>query len=135
MLYTFGDYECDLAQYELRRAGAPVAIEPKAFTVLAYLLQRGDRVVTKAELLDQCWAGTFVSDAALTRCLARVRQAVGDDGPEQRVIKTIRGQGYRFVGVLTPPDPTPALALPAMAQPYPVARLSPPLLPSGVPLP
>src|SRR5215831_16937784 len=133
MIYIFGDYQCDAAKYELRRAGEPVAMEPKAFNVLVYLIAQRDRVVAKAELLDQFWSGIFVSDAALTRCLARVRQAVGDDGPEQRVIKTIRGQGYRFVGVLTPPDPTPALALPAMAQPSPVARLSPSLLPSGVP--
>jgi class 3 adenylate cyclase/predicted ATPase/DNA-binding winged helix-turn-helix (wHTH) protein len=136
MLYTFGDYQCDTARYELRRAGALVAIEPKAFTVLAYLIAHRDRVVTKAELLDQCWSGIFVSDMALTRCLARVRQAVGDDGPEQRIIKTIRGHGYRFVAALATPGTTPAHpALPEPSHPHSAAEVQPPPLPSGAPLP
>lgn len=110
MLYRFDDYELDNERYELRRAGEPITVEPKAFTMLAYLLQHRDRAVTKTELLEQLWPGTFVSESALTRCLTRARQAVGDDGVSQRVIKTVWGHGYRFVapvaidtGVATPP--------------------------------
>ena len=54
----------------------PVEIEPKVFDVLVYLLEHRDRVVTKEELLEHCWTGTFVSEAALTRCLAKVRKVV-----------------------------------------------------------
>ena len=100
MNYIFGDYILDDTRYELRRSGESVAIEPKAFKVLAHLIQHRDRVVTKTELLEQFWPGVFVSESALTRCLARVRRAVHDEGPEQRIIKTIRGHGYRFVAAL-----------------------------------
>src|SRR5262249_42902345 len=100
MNYIFSDYELDDTRYELRRSGESVAIEPKAFKVLAHLIQHRDRVVTKTELLEQFWPGVFVSESALTRCLARVRWAVHDEGPEQRIIRTIRGHGYRFVAAL-----------------------------------
>src|SRR5215467_6561084 len=132
MIYTFGDYQCDAAKYELRRAGEPVAMEPKAFNVLVYLIAQRDRVVAKTELLDQFWSGIFVSDAALTRCLARVRQAVGDDGPEQRVIKTIRGHGYRFVAALTTHGAAPATpAIPGTSHPHQAVEMQSPAPPRG----
>jgi DNA-binding winged helix-turn-helix (wHTH) protein len=89
MNYIFGDYILDDSRYELRRSGESVAIEPKAFKVLVHLIQHRDRVVTKTELLEQFWPGVFVSESALTRCLARVRRAVHDEGPEQRIIKSL----------------------------------------------
>ena len=55
MLYAFGDYELDAARCELRRAGETVAVEPKVFKVLAYLLAHRHRVVTKEELLECFW--------------------------------------------------------------------------------
>ncbi len=76
MIYRFGNYELDAQRCELRCAGQLVAIEPKVLEVLVYLLQPRDRVVTKEELLEQGWSGTFVSEAALTRCLAKVRKTV-----------------------------------------------------------
>ena len=101
MLYAFVDYELDAARCALRRAGETVAVEPKVFKVLAYLLAHRDRVVTKNELLECFWPGTFMSESALTRCLTKARQAVRDDRVNQRVIKTVRGHGYRFVAAVT----------------------------------
>ncbi len=109
MIYRFGDCELDEERRELHRAGQRVAIEPKVFEVLLYLLSHRDRVVTKEELLTQCWPATFVSESALTRCLAKVRQAVHADRAESPVIKTVHGHGYRFVApVMTPPRATSA---------------------------
>jgi DNA-binding response OmpR family regulator len=126
MIYRFGDCELDEERRELRRAGQQIAIEPKAFEVLVHLLQYRDRVVTKEELLEQCWPETFVSEAALTRCLAKVRKAVETGCAGLPVIKTIYGRGYRFVAsVATLPqeqaspitpatrDKTPATAEPS----------------------
>ena len=59
MLYHFYNYSLDEARRELRRAEQCVAVEPKMFQVLLYLLQHRDRVVSKAELLEQCWPETF----------------------------------------------------------------------------
>src|SRR4051794_23963193 len=61
MLYRFYDYTLDEARRELRRTRQLVAVEPKVFQVLLYLLQHRDRVVSKEELLEQCWPETFVS--------------------------------------------------------------------------
>jgi DNA-binding winged helix-turn-helix (wHTH) protein len=73
MIYHFGDCVLDAERYELRRAGDVIAIEPKVFQVLVYLIQHRDRVVTRDELLEYCWSGTFVSESALTQCLVRAR--------------------------------------------------------------
>src|SRR5712692_9111740 len=105
MIYHFGDCVLDAERYELRRAGAVVAIEPKVFQVLVYLIQHRDRVVTRDELLEYCWSGTFVSESALTQCLARARKAVGDHRGGPPLIKTVHGQGYRFVAPLLNTSP------------------------------
>jgi DNA-binding response OmpR family regulator len=122
MLYRFADYELDTQRRELRRAGQPVAIEPKVFEVLLYLLQHRERVVTKDELLAHCWPGTFVSDAALSRCLAKVRQAVQPDQAAPPVIKTVYGQGYCCIASIATVEQQP---LP----PTPAAGATPPVVP------
>jgi DNA-binding response OmpR family regulator len=101
MMHRFENYELDEQRRELRRSGQPVAVEPKVFEVLLYLLRHCDRVVSKEELLEHCWSGTFVSDAALSRCLAKVRQAVQPDQAAVPIIKTVYGRGYCFVAPLT----------------------------------
>ena len=97
MLYRFDDCELDDRLYQLRRKGERVEIEPKAFDLLVYLLHQREQVVTKDELLDKLWPGTVISEAALTRCVARAREAIGDNGEQQRIIKTQHDRGYRFV--------------------------------------
>src|SRR5215510_8002983 len=109
MLYSFYDYTIDEARRELRRAGQFVAVEPKVFQVLLYLLQHRDRVVSKEELLEQCWPETFVSEAALTRCLTKLRKVVQADRTVPPVIKTLHGQGYRFVADVTLLSPASSL--------------------------
>jgi DNA-binding response OmpR family regulator len=121
MLYRFADYALDTQRRELRRAGQPVAIEPKVFEVLLYLLQHRERVVTKEELLAHCWPGTFVSDAALSRCLAKVRKAVQSDQAAPPVIKTVYGQGYCCIAPITTVDqPQPLSLTPATGATTPV---------------
>jgi DNA-binding response OmpR family regulator len=122
MIYRFGNYELDAQRCELRYTGQLVAIEPKVFEVLAYLLQHRDRVITKEELLEQCWSGTFVSEAALTRCLAKVRKTVQPEPAGPPVIKTIYGRGYCFVASVTmlSHEPSPPL-MPTTHDATPVA--------------
>src|SRR5215510_7375108 len=115
MLYRFYNYTLDEARRELRRMEQLVAVEPKMFQVLLYLLQHRDRVVSKEELLEQCWPETFVSEAALTRCLTKLRKAVQVDRTAPPVIKTLHGQGYRCVADVT--LLSPASSLEAVASP------------------
>ena len=101
MIYTFGAYELDIQLFELRRADAPQQIEPKKYsTLMLYVIQHQDRVVSKEELLEHLWPGQFISDATFDHCIMEARKAVGDNGQAQRVIKTVRGRGYRFVAAL-----------------------------------
>src|SRR5215471_10582055 len=117
MLFVFGECELDVDRRELRRAGVVRPLEPKAFTVLVHLLTQRDRAISKDELLSTCWPGEFVTEAALTRCLKVIRQAVADDGVRQHIIKTLRGHGYRFIATVethpplsTAPAPSDAVA-------------------------
>jgi pimeloyl-ACP methyl ester carboxylesterase/DNA-binding winged helix-turn-helix (wHTH) protein len=97
LIYAFGDYELDTRVHELRCRGEVRHIEPQVFDVLAYLLARRDRLVTKNELLDGVWGHRFVAPATLNSRIKFARQAVGDDGAAQRIIKTVHGRGFRVV--------------------------------------
>jgi pimeloyl-ACP methyl ester carboxylesterase/DNA-binding winged helix-turn-helix (wHTH) protein len=96
-VYRFEDCHVDPRQFELRRGGDVVHVEPQVFTLLTHLIRHRDRVVTKTELLDTVWGDRFVSDSALTSRVKVLRRAVGDDGAQQRIIATVHGVGYRFV--------------------------------------
>jgi TolB-like protein/Tfp pilus assembly protein PilF len=103
MIHKFGDCELDTARCELRRGGAPVAVEPQVFELIAYLAAHPDRVVTKDELNEVIWKGRIVSDSALSSRIKSARQAIGDDGKAQSLIRTIHGRGFRFVGAANEP--------------------------------
>jgi pimeloyl-ACP methyl ester carboxylesterase/DNA-binding winged helix-turn-helix (wHTH) protein len=98
--YQFGDFEMDLARFELRRDGEPVHLERQVFDVLAHLVANRDRVVTKEELLDEVWGDRFVSESALASRIKAARRSVGDDGSRQAVIRTVFGRGYQFVATV-----------------------------------
>lgn len=84
--------------FELRRNGEVVELEPQAISLAAYLIENRDRLISKEELLDEVWGDRFVSESALTTRIKQIRRGLGDDGSEQRVVKTIYGKGYRFIG-------------------------------------
>jgi pimeloyl-ACP methyl ester carboxylesterase/DNA-binding winged helix-turn-helix (wHTH) protein len=96
-IYSFGEYELDTRLHELRRAKERLHIEPQVFDVLAHLFACRDRVVTKEELLDRVWGHRYVAPTTLNSRIKHARQAVGDDGAAQRVIRTIHGLGFRVV--------------------------------------
>jgi hypothetical protein len=77
--------------------------------VLAYLVERHDRVVPKDELIEHLWPEKYISEAALHSRLMSARRAIGDSGDAQRLIRTIHGRGYRFVGEVITSRPKPAL--------------------------
>ncbi len=119
-LVRFDDFELDLSRFELRRAGVAVSMEPQVFDVLAHLVSAAGRVVSKEELLDQVWGTRFVTESALTSRIKMVRRALGDDGQEQRYIRTVHRRGYEFVGtVRTAPEPLQSADAPERPPPQP----------------
>lgn len=100
MLYLFEDYALGTERRELRRGQALVAIEPKVFDLLAFVIEHRQRVVSRDDLIAQVWDGRIVSESALARCISEARSAIGDDGESQRLIKTLPRKGIRFVGAV-----------------------------------
>jgi predicted ATPase/DNA-binding winged helix-turn-helix (wHTH) protein len=120
MVFVFDDYELDLDRIELRLGGQCQPVEPQVFDVLAFLVQHRDRMVTKAELLDEVWHSRFVSESALTSRIKAARRAIADDGRTQRLIRTVHGRGYQFVGdvrVAPRPAAPPSVSVPRPATP------------------
>lgn len=98
--YRFGEYTLDAGEHRLLRKSADVELRPKAFDTLLYLVTRHGHTVGKNELLDAVWAGTYVSEAVLTHCVAEIRQALQDDSRAQRYVKTLPKVGYAFVATV-----------------------------------
>ncbi len=98
-MMRFESVHLDLDAREVTLDGIPQHLEPQAFDLLRYLVEHRDRVVPKEELLDNVWGDQFVSESALTTRIKEVRQATGDDGRKQAIIKNVRGRGYRFVAM------------------------------------
>jgi DNA-binding winged helix-turn-helix (wHTH) protein/tetratricopeptide (TPR) repeat protein len=94
----FDDVRLNRDAMQLERGGEAVAIEPQVFEVLAYLIEHRDRLVPKTELLDEIWGDRFVSESALSSRIKSARKAIGDNGRDQRLIRTVHGRGFRFVG-------------------------------------
>jgi TolB-like protein len=97
MIYAFGQFELDLAAVELRADGKLVDLEPQVFALLALLVENSERVVSRDEIIEKVWDGRVVSDAAVASRVKTARQALGDDGKSQQFIRTLHGNGYRFV--------------------------------------
>lgn len=97
LIYQFDDVRVELDSFRVFKAGEPVALEPKAFEALIFLLERRGRLVTKDELLDGVWKDAFVTPNALTRIVAQLRRALGEDARAARYIETVPTRGYRFI--------------------------------------
>ena len=78
----------------LRRGGEEVALRPKPFEVLVYLVEHHGQLVTKADLTEAVWPDTAVMDNSLAQCLVEIRRALGDDS--QQLIRTVARRGYIF---------------------------------------
>lgn len=119
MKYLFDDFVLDSDRAELRRGSAEVPLEPRAYSLLCLLLETRDRVLPKSEIIDKVWEGRFISDAALSTVVKTLRQAMGDSGAEQRLVRTIRGRGFRFVAdvdVQMPTAPSPQVPVAPAAE-------------------
>lgn len=112
----------------LWRDGQTVPMPPRALGVLTALLTTPGDVVTKQQLMDAVWPGTFVTESSLLEAIGLLRDTLGDDRKAPTYIQTVHRRGYRFIGRLDPPTPPLASVDP---NPTPVAPLDPPPFFSG----
>jgi len=99
--FLFDNHVLDAERRELRRGSDLVALEPQVFDLLVYLVQNRDRVVSKDDMIAAVWGGRIVSESTLTSRINAARKAVGDNGEEQRLIRTSTRKGVRFVCAVT----------------------------------
>ena len=96
MSLRFGEFTFDPGARELVRAGRRVELSPKAMDLLLALLEAHPRALSRAEIHDRLWPGTFVSEASLRQVVMELRRVLGDDPRDPRYVRTVRRFGYAF---------------------------------------
>ncbi|RPI34146.1 MAG: transcriptional regulator, partial [Hyphomicrobiaceae bacterium] len=115
----------DGVRRELRSGSTALPIEPQVFDLLEFLITNRQRVVSRDDLLAAVWSGRVVSDSAIDARINAARRAIGDDGGQQRWIRTIARKGFRFIGDVREETGLPALSFPgATATPGPINSAS-----------
>ena len=99
-VYEFGPFRVDAGNRQLLREGQALALAPKAFDLLCYLLDHPHRLLGKEELLKGVWPRGFVEEGNLSHNIFLLRKALGESPEEHRYIVTVPGRGYKFVGQL-----------------------------------
>lgn len=95
-IIRFDSFLVDLDALEVRRSGDVVQVEPQVFDIIAFLCANPGRVVGHDEFVENIWRGRIVSDSTIATRMAAARKALGDDGTAQKIIKTVRGRGFRL---------------------------------------
>jgi len=95
--YEFGPFRLDPTEHTLLRGDQVVALTPKAFETLAFLVRSGGHLVRKEELIERVWRDTIVEEGNLNVIIHTLRKALGDDPREHKYIETVAKCGYRFV--------------------------------------
>jgi DNA-binding winged helix-turn-helix (wHTH) protein len=97
----FGPFRLDVAGERLWRGTKHLSLTPKGFSLLRYLAEHPDQLLTKQEVLDALWADALVTDASLYVCIRELRKALGDNSHIPKYIATVHRRGYRFIGSTT----------------------------------
>lgn len=97
LIYQFDDVRVDLETFAVLKGSDAVHLEPKAFEALVFFITNRGRLIEKQELLNAVWKDAFVTENAMTRIIAQLRKALGDDRKQARYIETVPTRGYRFI--------------------------------------
>ena len=108
-LYKFGCFQLDPSEHLLLRDGQTVALTPKTFDLLVFLVSHRGRLVTKDQILEAVWPESFVEEANLTVSVSALRKALGERPGEKHYIDTVPKKGYRFTARVTEVDGSAAL--------------------------
>ena len=115
MRIRFGTFTLDFESRQLTSAGQEIHLEPKAFELLSALVLERPKALSKADLQERLWPGTFVAEANLSNLVAEIRAALGDPARAPKFVRTAHGFGYAFCGdavTLTGPGNAPPVREP-----------------------
>jgi TolB-like protein/DNA-binding winged helix-turn-helix (wHTH) protein/Tfp pilus assembly protein PilF len=93
----FRTFRLDTANHLLWRNGDRVPLAPKAFDVLAYLVEHAGQLVTQDEILEALWSETYVNPEVLRKYILEIRRALGDRPDNPEFVETVPKRGYRFI--------------------------------------
>lgn len=119
--FRVGDWLVEPSLDRLSRNGTVLHLRPQLTDMLVLLARNAGRTVRKDEILAEVWGGQFVAESGMTRCIAEIRQALGDDAHDPKILQTITKRGYRlvaevaFLDTLAPPPEPPTV--PVSAEP------------------
>lgn len=97
MILSFGSCELDTSRRRVVCNGLEVPVEPQVFDLIRLLAENADRVVSRDEIVESVWGGRIVSEGAISSRIAAARKALGDNGSEQRIIRTIQRRGLQMM--------------------------------------
>ncbi len=95
-MYEFSRFRLDPENHLLESEGTPISLTPKAFEILLVLVENGNRLTTKEELMRRVWPDSFVEEANLTVNISALRKQLGETPNGQQYIETVPKKGYRF---------------------------------------
>lgn len=97
MTLQLGEWIVEPSRNRISKAGAETRLEPKVMELLVLLTDHANAVVTKAQITERLWPGTFVTESSIFRHVSELRRALGDDPKRPRYVHTIPKKGYRVV--------------------------------------
>ncbi|PYQ58284.1 MAG: hypothetical protein DMF58_15875 [Acidobacteria bacterium] len=123
--YLFEPFTVDVSAAELRKGDQKIALRPKCFDLLVYLIEHRGKVVSKEQLLEEIWRDVIVDEATVSRTIAALRAALEDDPAAPRYVGTVARRGYKFIGDVgdaAEPAPPEGYALIHGTKEYPLRR-------------
>mgnify|MGYP003586200707 CR=1 FL=1 len=113
--FRVADWLVEPSLDRLSRGETVLHLRPQLTNLLVLLAEHAGKTVSKDEILARVWEGQFVAESGMTRCVAELRQALGDDAREPTVLETIPKRGYRLVAPVVFLDEAPRPAAPELA--------------------
>ena len=117
VLYEFGPFRLEPDEHLLLREGKPAPVTPKAFDLLVLLVRNQGRLVTKDQIMQAIWPGSFVEEANITVLISALRKVLGESEVDDPYIKTVPKKGYRFTASVRVAEHAEADPIPASAPP------------------
>ena len=102
--FMLGDWTVSPQLDRIQNGDETRHLEPRSMDLLVFLSRQPAVVVSKDEIIEAVWEARFVADSALSRVIADLRQALGDDARRPRFIETIPKRGYRLIAEVRPLD-------------------------------
>ena len=109
--YEFGRFRLEPDEHLLRNGDQPLALAPKYFDLLVFLVQNSGRLLTKDEIMQTVWSGNFVEEANLTVAISAIRKTLAEKESGVQYIETVPKKGYRFTAGVKEVEEAPEASL------------------------